>query len=229
MIAIPLGEAAVLGLVQGTTEFLPVSSAGHLALAQLLYGGDPETAVTAVLHGGTFVATLVFLRKRVWNAIEEGLRGLGRPALLAETPGGRDASFVAVATVPTIAVAATLKHEVGSAQRVALSHRRLLPRERARRRPRQARAGGEQVDRALDGSAAGRRRAGDGGAAGDLAAGGHDRVALVARGGGGAGVRAVPAGVAAGDRGGDRDSSRVTRSAATSHRRRWRWRRGSRS
>jgi undecaprenyl-diphosphatase len=113
VIAIPLAEGAVLGLVQGTTEFLPVSSAGHLALAQLLYGGDPEMAVTALLHVGTFVATLVFLRKRIWNAIEEGLRGLGRPALLAETPGGRDASFVAIATVPTIPVAFALKHEAG--------------------------------------------------------------------------------------------------------------------
>src|ERR1700728_4519728 len=99
--AIPLGEGAVLGLVQGVTEFLPVSSDGHIALAQLLYGGDSELAETVLLHLGTLVATLVVLRKRVWNAIEEGLRGLGRPALLRETPGGRDASFVAIASVPT--------------------------------------------------------------------------------------------------------------------------------
>ena len=54
---------------------------------------------------GTLAArTLVVLRKRVWNAIEEVVRGIGRPALLTETPGGRDASFVALATLPTILV-----------------------------------------------------------------------------------------------------------------------------
>jgi undecaprenyl-diphosphatase len=109
--AIPLGEGAVLGLVQGITEFLPVSSSGHVALAQLLYGGEPETAVNALLHGGTLVATVVFLRKRVWNAIDEGLRGLGRPALLSETPGGQDASFVALATVPTVIVGLALRRQ----------------------------------------------------------------------------------------------------------------------
>ncbi len=109
---IPLGEGAILGLVQGVTEFLPVSSDGHLALAQLLYGGDAELAETVLLHVGTLLATVVVLRKRVWNAIEEGLRGLGRPALLRETPGGRDASFVAIASVPTAVVALALKHRV---------------------------------------------------------------------------------------------------------------------
>jgi undecaprenyl-diphosphatase len=123
VIAIPLGEGAVLGLVQGITEFLPVSSAGHLALAQLLYGGDPEVATTALLHVGTLAATLVVLRKRVWNAIEEGLRGLGRPALLAETPGGQDASFVAIATVPTVVVGLALKHEL---ERLAVVDRAAL-------------------------------------------------------------------------------------------------------
>ena len=108
--AIPLGEGAVLGLVQGITEFLPVSSEGHLALAQLLYGGEPELAATVVLHVGTLVATLVVLRRRVWSAVDEGLRGLGRPSLLRETPGGRDARFVAIATGPTLIVGLALRH-----------------------------------------------------------------------------------------------------------------------
>jgi undecaprenyl-diphosphatase len=112
--AIPLGEAALLGLVQGATEFLPVSSDGHLALAQLLLNGhgDAELATAVLLHVGTLAATLVVFRKRAWNAIEEGLRGIGRPALLRETPGGRDAMFVAVASVPTAVVALALKHRV---------------------------------------------------------------------------------------------------------------------
>ena len=110
--SIPLGEGALLGLVQGITEFLPVSSDGHLALAQLLYGGDAELAATVLLHVGTLAATVVVLRKRVWNALEEGLRGIGRPALLRETPGGRDATFVAIASVPTAVVGLALRHRV---------------------------------------------------------------------------------------------------------------------
>jgi len=111
--AIPLGEGAVLGLVQGIAAFLPISAEGHRALAQLLYGGEAEMAATVLLHVGTLAATVVVLRKRVWNAIEEGLRGIGRPALLKETPGGRDASFVALATVPTVLVGLALKRQAG--------------------------------------------------------------------------------------------------------------------
>jgi undecaprenyl-diphosphatase len=111
--AIPLGEGAVLGVVQGIAAFLPISSDGHLALAQLLYGGDSERVATVLLHVGTLAAVLVVFRKRLWNAIEEGLRGIGRPSLLKETPGGRDASFIAVATVPTAAIAALLRYQLG--------------------------------------------------------------------------------------------------------------------
>jgi undecaprenyl-diphosphatase len=119
--AIPLGEGALLGLVQGATEFLPLSSDGHLALARLLIHGananasgknDGELATTVLLHVGTLAATLVVLWKKVWNAIEEGLRGIGRPSLLRETPGGRDALFVAVASVPTAIVAIALRHRL---------------------------------------------------------------------------------------------------------------------
>jgi undecaprenyl-diphosphatase len=110
--SIPLGEAAILGVVQGVTEFLPVSSDGHLALAQLLLGNGSELALTVLLRVGTLAATLVVLRKRLWNAIEEGVRGVGRPVLLTETPGGRDATFVALATVPTLVMSLALKKPV---------------------------------------------------------------------------------------------------------------------
>jgi undecaprenyl-diphosphatase len=112
--AIPLGESAVLGLVLGLTEFLPVSSSGHLALAQLLSGHEPQPAFTAALHVGTLAATTFALRKRTWTAITEGLRGIGRPALLSETPGGRDAGFVALATLPAVVVGLSLRRETAS-------------------------------------------------------------------------------------------------------------------
>jgi len=107
--SIPLGEAIVLGLIQGITEFAPVSSDGHLAIAQKLYGGQASLALTVLLHVGTLAATVLVLRKRVWTALEEGLRGLSRPALWKDTPGGQDALFIAVATVPTVLLALALK------------------------------------------------------------------------------------------------------------------------
>jgi len=109
---LPVLEAIVLGVVQGITEFLPISSDGHLALAQLLFGGQADLATTVVLHAGTFAATLLVLRKRVVAALTEGVRGLLHPALMRETPGGRDAFVVIVASIPTALVGLTLKKSV---------------------------------------------------------------------------------------------------------------------
>ena len=52
------------------------------------------------------------VRKRVGTALEEGVRGLRRPALLRDTPGGRDAAFVALATVPTAFVGLAVRRYV---------------------------------------------------------------------------------------------------------------------
>ncbi len=109
---IPLTEAVVLGVVQGITEFLPISSDGHLALVQLLYGGEADLATTVVLHAGTLTATLLVLRERVVAATAEGVRALGRPTQWRDTQGGRDAGTIVLATVPTGIVGLALKHSV---------------------------------------------------------------------------------------------------------------------
>ncbi|WP_394826309.1 undecaprenyl-diphosphate phosphatase [Pendulispora albinea] len=109
---LPVALAILLGVVQGITEFLPISSDGHLALAQLLFGGEADLATTVVLHLGTFAATLLVLRKRVAAAVREGVRGLLQPSLMRETPGGRDAFVVILASIPTALVALTLKKPV---------------------------------------------------------------------------------------------------------------------
>lgn len=61
-------EAALLGLLQGLTEFLPVSSSGHLALGQILLGWeDPEAnlAFNVAVHVGSLLAVLVFVRREI--------------------------------------------------------------------------------------------------------------------------------------------------------------------
>jgi undecaprenyl-diphosphatase len=107
--AIPVPEATLLGVIQGITEFLPISSDGHLAIARLLFGGQLDPAATVLLHLGTLSATLIVLRKCARSALVEGMRGVVRPALLKETPGGRDAVVIAIATIPTAVVGLSLK------------------------------------------------------------------------------------------------------------------------
>ena len=71
-------EAIILGIIQGLTEFLPVSSSGHLELAQALFGNQNKTdenlIFTIVVHGATALATLVVFRDDVWEIIRDLFR-----------------------------------------------------------------------------------------------------------------------------------------------------------
>jgi undecaprenyl-diphosphatase len=87
-------EAIILGLMQGLTEFIPVSSSGHLLLVHELLGtSDSNLAFDVALHVGTLVALLVYFRKdllslarEILNKSEEGK--LARLLLLATIPAG---------------------------------------------------------------------------------------------------------------------------------------------
>ena len=68
-------EAALLGLVQGLSEFLPVSSSGHLVLGQALLGVQSGDLVFEVIvHFGTLLAVLAVLRVRIWRLVTGCLR-----------------------------------------------------------------------------------------------------------------------------------------------------------
>lgn len=69
-------EAILQGVIQGLTEFLPVSSSGHLSLFQHFFGLDGETAVamTLVLHLGTLVAVFAAFWDKIKKLVAEGLR-----------------------------------------------------------------------------------------------------------------------------------------------------------
>ncbi len=60
-------EAIILGIVQGLTEFLPVSSSGHLEIAKALTGVDPESSFyfTVAVHGATVLSTIVVFHKEL--------------------------------------------------------------------------------------------------------------------------------------------------------------------
>jgi undecaprenyl-diphosphatase len=90
----PLSHAAVLGAIQGLSEFLPISSSGHLILARaLLRWPDPGLYFDVALHGGTLIAVLIYFRA-VW-------RDLARAALGGGTAQDRRLLlYLVVATIP---------------------------------------------------------------------------------------------------------------------------------
>jgi undecaprenyl-diphosphatase len=63
--------AVILGIIQGLTEFLPVSSSGHLAMAQILFGvnGGQDMLLDVLLHLGTLVSIVIYYRKDVWDIL----------------------------------------------------------------------------------------------------------------------------------------------------------------
>ena len=104
--AMMLWHLVLLALIQGVTEFLPISSSGHLVLLPNLTGLDDQGQVIDVaVHVGTLGAVIVYF----WPDVRLGLWGV--PRLLTgriDTPGARLAFLLMVATVPVILVGLVL-------------------------------------------------------------------------------------------------------------------------
>jgi undecaprenyl-diphosphatase len=72
-----IGQAVFLGIIQGLTEFLPVSSSGHLVLVQRILGiAEPALFFDTVLHCGTLFAVFVALRRDIWNILRRPFQRL---------------------------------------------------------------------------------------------------------------------------------------------------------
>ncbi|MFZ0323284.1 MAG: undecaprenyl-diphosphate phosphatase [Actinomycetes bacterium] len=100
-------EAVLLGLLQGLTEFLPVSSSAHLAIFPQLFGlADPGASFTAVTQIGTETAVIVFFWRDIWRIASTWFRSLFRPELRGELDA-RMGWFIIIGTIP-IAVAGVL-------------------------------------------------------------------------------------------------------------------------
>ena len=96
-------DSILLGIVQGLTEFLPVSSSGHLVMAQTLLGTAPGGGIVfeVAVHVATLVAIVIFYFKRVM--------GLTHGVFTGHGDSWRYVSKLAVATMPAIAVALTAR------------------------------------------------------------------------------------------------------------------------
>jgi undecaprenyl-diphosphatase len=110
-----LWQAVILGIVEGLTEFLPVSSTGHLTIVEKAMGFKVDdkgvTAFTAIIQGGAIVATLIYFRDdvvRILRALAEGVTD-------ARRRGTQDFRFgiaVAVGCIPIAIVGLAFKDQI---------------------------------------------------------------------------------------------------------------------
>ena len=93
-------EAIVLGIVQGLTEFLPISSTGHLRIVPAFAGWeDPGAAFTAIVQLGTTLAVLIYFREDLMRVARAWLRSLRDPSV-RKTVDARMGWYLIVATIP---------------------------------------------------------------------------------------------------------------------------------
>ena len=92
-------QAIVLGIIQGATEFVPVSSSGHLVLFPWLVGWDaPGLTFNAILHLGTLLAILVYFRRDCLSLLRAWWGSMRQRRI--DTPQARLAWFIILATLP---------------------------------------------------------------------------------------------------------------------------------
>jgi undecaprenyl-diphosphatase len=105
-------KAVFLGVLQGLTEFLPISSSAHLRIFPDLFGwGDPGAAFTAVIQIGTELAVLIYFRHDIWRIGSTWVRSLYRP----EYRGQLDARmgwFIIIGSLPIVVLGIFLKDTI---------------------------------------------------------------------------------------------------------------------
>ena len=101
-------QAAILGIVQGLAEFLPISSSGHLALLQYFFGVEADSVLifTVMMHVGTLVSVFIIYRKDIWALILELIDTIkdlctGKGPRINSSPMRRMGFMIIVATIPT--------------------------------------------------------------------------------------------------------------------------------
>lgn len=111
----PIVHAIVLGIVQGLSEFIPISSSGHLALVPWLFGwddfGDQESLAKAfdvALHIGTLAGALAYFWSDIVGFAKDGLRLVIPANRVDSTPQGRMAWLLVVSAVPAAITGAAL-------------------------------------------------------------------------------------------------------------------------
>jgi undecaprenyl-diphosphatase len=107
-------EAIILGLVQGLTEFIPVSSTAHLLIVPSILGwGDPGAAVSAVIQFGTLLAAIIYFFRDIVRLIGGFFRGLITRRPLSDVDS-REAWLVVIGTIPIVVLGLLFKKHIES-------------------------------------------------------------------------------------------------------------------
>ncbi len=102
-------QAVFLGVLQGLTEFLPISSSAHLRIFPEWFGwGDPGAAFTAVIQIGTELAVLLYFRKDIWRIANAWLRSLVNPAYRGSIDA-RMGWYIIVGSLPIVILGVLFK------------------------------------------------------------------------------------------------------------------------
>jgi undecaprenyl-diphosphatase len=95
-------EALILGIIQGATEFLPISSSGHLLLLPSIFGLDePNLNAIAIAHQGTLLAVLIYFRGDLWRILRAVIGGLRSGKPLADLDS-RLGWYIALGSIPAV-------------------------------------------------------------------------------------------------------------------------------
>ena len=110
-------EAALLGIVQGLTEFLPISSSAHLRIIPALVGWqDPGAAFTAIVQIGTLVAVLTYFRKDISSIVRAVAKGMVKRKPL-DTTEARMGWMIVAGTLPIVILGLLFKSEIETSLR----------------------------------------------------------------------------------------------------------------
>lgn len=112
-----LFQSIILGILQGLTEFLPISSSGHILILPALLGWeDPGAAFTAVIQLGTEAAVLIYFRKDLWQIAKAWVASLRRPELRGEI-NARMGWYLIIATIPISILGLAFQDQIETAAR----------------------------------------------------------------------------------------------------------------
>lgn len=116
-------EAVLLGLIQGLTEFLPVSSSGHLEIGKVLLGVETsdDLLFTTMVHAATVLSTILVFRKQIWDLLKGFFTGLKDWKIIKDEKGCRCLSCndqtdyllkIALSMIPILVVGVFFKDQV---------------------------------------------------------------------------------------------------------------------
>ena len=113
----PYAQALVMGIVQGLTEFLPISSSAHLRIVPAIFGWqDPGAQFTAIIQLGTMAAVVIYFWRDLRDVGTTWFRSLTRPRLRSEL-NARMGWYLVIGTIPIVLFGAIFKDQIETAAR----------------------------------------------------------------------------------------------------------------